>query len=202
MPPGLRLVSSKTGTSLSKRRAKADSPATPRLAQLAHISSDNSPCGESSGVCEAGHSAADSGGSSECTRQLLFHSSPHSQSLPKHSIPKSNWAKSRKTCVESSMQLSSAHSKSAKAMARSRRFITCRVTNRASGGSRHRTSARRSFRIGAKCGTLNMNRICGGIHYPAAGVEGLKLGRKVAAYIIEHFTDQTELHSRRKVFDQ
>jgi hypothetical protein len=47
-----------------------------------------------------------------------------------------------------------------------------------------------------------MNRICGGIHYPAAGVEGLKLGRKVAAYIIEHFTDQTELHSRRKVFDQ
>jgi hypothetical protein len=36
---------------------------------------------------------------------------------------------------------------------------------------------------------IAMSRLYGGIHYPAAGREGLKLGRQVAAFAIEHFRD-------------
>jgi|JI6StandDraft_1071083.scaffolds.fasta_scaffold00721_2 hypothetical protein len=36
---------------------------------------------------------------------------------------------------------------------------------------------------------IAQSRIYGGIHYPAAGSEGLALGRKIAEYSIQHFTE-------------
>jgi len=36
---------------------------------------------------------------------------------------------------------------------------------------------------------IAMSRIYGGIHFPAAGREGLKLGGKVADYVLEHFSE-------------
>ena len=36
---------------------------------------------------------------------------------------------------------------------------------------------------------IAMSRIYGGIHFPAAGSEGLKLGRKIAEYALTHFKE-------------
>lgn len=36
---------------------------------------------------------------------------------------------------------------------------------------------------------IAMSRIYGGIHYPAAGEEGLKLGRQIATYVLGHFKE-------------